>query len=184
MNQYIYLCAWPDMLKPCHLHIREVGLAESKVSVCCVTFAGEKWTNFYPFQIGFQQESTGTALLVSCLVNQWVYWDYSASYLRSHFEMLVIEVWVSAKQLYYKSSTPVWVTAQESCLPVTHCMTYGQLDCLESFHIYNLGKRLGEPWKFQELPVKFCWLSPEAPPSRRKRLSSQGWLDSTIFKMY
>lgn len=103
---------------------------------------------------------------------------------RSHFEMLVIEVWVSAKQLYYKSSTPVWVTAQESCLPVTHCMTYGQLDCLESFHIYNLGKRLGEPWKFQELPVKFCWLSPEAPPSRRKRLSSQGWLDSTIFKMY
>lgn len=80
---------------------------------------------------------------------------------------------------------PAWVTAQESYKPAGLYITHRQLDCLENYHLRNLGKGLGEPWKFQELPVHFVdFLSLKEPPSRRKWLSSQEWLDSTIFKKY
>lgn len=51
---------------------------------------------------------------------------------------------VTEGQLYYES-TPAWVTAQESCKSAVLCITYRQLDCLESYHLRTLGKELGEP---------------------------------------
>lgn len=56
------------------------------------------------------------------------------------------------RQLYYKS-TQAWVTSQEICVPAALCSTYRKLNCLESYHLCNLHKGLGESWKFQDLPV-------------------------------